>query len=39
MSSAWAKYLAFGADPAEVESYKYPKKYLIGARPPYTLLD
>jgi len=30
MSSAWAKYLAFGADPAEVESYKYPKKYLIG---------
>jgi len=30
MSSAWAKYLARGADPIEVASYSYPKKYLIG---------
>ncbi|KAJ8599902.1 hypothetical protein CTAYLR_002826 [Chrysophaeum taylorii] len=28
--STWGKYLAYGPDPAVVESYKYPKKYLIG---------
>ena len=30
MSSGWATYLARGADPVEVASYSYPKKYLIG---------
>lgn len=30
MTTTWAKYLAYGADPSAVASYKYPKKYLVG---------